>query len=483
MRVLAAIWMFLLASAAPAQTEADPRRAELDEQVCKLLLQFARHADVQRLPSRARQAYQLVLEHYDEEQPAARKQLGFRKVDGEWQAVEGFEFDADRADASRIRRVERAWDKACEKACELHREFGQALDAEGHRARAVAQFERALAFCPDDEVSHLALGHVEFEGFFGTEEQVATARRMREIRAFATSLRERDYEVEDLPPERLPATLQKSGLEFCGVRSEHFTHWYTGTREGAHDGIKWAERAWDLLGFLLQDDAAQRLPNTRKWFARLKTRAEQIQMLSNAPESRGEYTMDIAKLFSTSDWLESGGRVEFGVMWHRNEADTVVGHVANRNMPRSNEAFEEGLVHVCTWLLCGTTKASYIALPKTVAGGFEPLGNDPDQWRRRLQDQIEQGNSWPLRQLPRERRDHFRPEARLKAWSFLAFLIARYPDTWHQTVRSFGKASTLTVEDVEAKFREATGRDIAELESEWRQWARRGSRWGQASGL
>ena len=68
-----------------------------------------------------------------------------------------------------------------------------------------------------------------------------------------------------------------------------------------------------------------------------------------------------------------------------------------------NPALSEGLVHACTWLLCGTTATSYASLPRTVAGNHEVLGNDPEQWRRRLWGLMDTRKDWPLEQLPRER--------------------------------------------------------------------------------
>ena len=145
-----------------------------------------------------------------------------------------------------------------------------------------------------------------------------------------------------------------------------------------------------------------------------------------------------------------------------------------------NEGLGEGLNHVMTWILCGSVHTYFADLPKTVAGDAV-MPRDPDKWIERLWDEIDQGEDMPLVVVPRERADNFRDSTRLKAWSFMHWMLARYPDKWLPLIDGCG-IPKITPEGVEAVFLEVLGRPLEEIEREWRDWARRGSKLGEASG-
>lgn len=471
----------LLPSVLAAQAEPDPRRTALDEEAATLLCNFARQAERQKWPSRAQQVYRMVLEHYDEENVAAHKGLGRRLVDGAWIEGESAGSDTDEASERTRARLEKAWERVRSRVAEMHRELAQQLDEEGQVARSLEQFERAVALDPEDRRSHEALGHRQLDGFWAPAEWIECAERMRAIRAFADELRERTYEVREVPQDQLPAELKRSGLTFHGARSEHFVHWNVESQEEAERGLQWAERAWDLLGFLLGDSAHERRAEALRYHARLQRKEQQKQLLEASEACRGEYTLSQALMFGGSAFNAPGGRGSYAIMHRRTRDDEVVGHVVKRHMSVENPALSEGLVHACTWLLCGTTATSYASLPRTVAGNHEVLGNDPEQWRRRLWGLMDTRKDWPLEQLPRERYDNMRQEARIKAWSFVAFLLGRYPDRWLQIMYELGSDKGLTVELVQERMEAATGRTLSSLDEEWREWARRDSPWGKVS--
>ena len=85
-------------------------------------------------------------------------------------------------------------------------------------------------------------------------------------------------------------------------------------------------------------------------------------------------------------------------------------------------------------------------------------------------------------QVPRERMDHFRDEVRVKSWSFVLWLLARHPDEWHGLLGELAKENLLP-EQVQDGFGKRFGREIGDVEQEWREWARRDSRIGKAAGL
>jgi hypothetical protein len=110
------------------------------------------------------------------------------------------------------------------------------------------------------------------------------------------------------------------------------------------------------------------------------------------------------------------------------------------------------------------------------------LARDPGVWLERLYSEIAAGKDWPLVQVPRERYDNFHESARIKTWSFMLWLVARYPERWPRLLEDVSKPNQLP-EDVAAAFREVLERDVGEIEAQWRKWARSNSRIGKASGL
>ncbi|MFK7740074.1 MAG: hypothetical protein AB8H80_07090 [Planctomycetota bacterium] len=475
--------MVFLAALLPAQEAANAERAAMEKQVVKSLLQFARQAKGQRLPSRAREVFQMILDHYDEDLVAARKGLGFRNVAGEWERSKRYKKAEDAADAQRRGRVGKAWQRTCVKVGGLHRDYGKQLQEAGDISQALYQFERALTFLPEDRDCHLGLGHVAIDGFFGTEVQVATVARLREIRSYAAEVIGRDFDVEMLDSGLMPKSLQKTGLTFYGARSKHFTHWHGVSAEVAAESLQWAERAHELANFLLGSHATKMRSRDPRYLAVVKDHADRDVLLVKAPEACGDYTIDQAKLFGGSQFKDDGRRwAEYAVYREIGHDDQIVGHVFKRHVSVRNMAFSEGLVHAATWLLCGTTQSTYSTLPKTVTKGFKPLGSDPERWRMLLWDAIDGEGSYPLVHLPRERADNFRQEARLKTWSFVVFLLARYPNDWAILMSEMGGSKDLTVELVGERIQKVLDRSVGELEAEWREWARRGSRWGRVSG-
>ncbi|MCK5940818.1 MAG: hypothetical protein KAI24_02515 [Planctomycetes bacterium] len=473
--------LILLAAAAPAQDDYDERRAEVDQKVVRKLVAFGRRATGLKQAEDARVAFQMVLDHYDIDQPTARKGLGFRKVGDEW--VEGKARLGDTVeDAKKAARVRREWEKTCKAVGKIHGAFGMELLADGEISRANYQLERALEFSPDVEEWHRALGHEEVDGFFGTGEQVAFVRRFREIREKARELATAAYEVRDLPQSEVPKELRPSGFAFYGARSKHFTHWVIDSQEQARESVQWAERARALSHFVAGDAISKATPRNEKYLVILRTHEQFETLLAQSPVTRGKYTFEQAKLFGGSNYKVGKGWAYIENQPLEDSADRVVGHTVRRHfVGRHNDGFGEGCVHAMTWLMVGTLKSHFTKLQHTVTKGMKPLQRRPDDWRERLHAEVAAGNDWPMAQIPRERIDNFRDSVRVKSWSVVLFLMARFPDRWYAFLASLPDVKGLTVEQVEKCFEDELGCTVGKVDAEWREWAREGSRIGRAT--
>jgi len=474
----------LLGSMLPAQAArpTEVQEAQVAAKAANVLCTFARTAESNKQPSRAHDAYRLVLAQYDDQNKAARVGLGFRLVDGTWQApTDPATPPADTATARQKSTVETAWRSCTKQLGKLHRELGFAL-WKSDEAAARRHLERGLRLDPDDARSHELLGHEEVNGFRGDAQQIAFVRRLLAIRQQAATAREQEFEVRDLPASEMPKELQATGLPFAGARSQRFTYWVVESPEAARAAVLWAERAFALLQFLFGDDSPGRLQPSLQWNCVVRTDAQRDTLLQSGAAMRGKLSAEEARAFGGLVFDVRNGQASWSMYDVAHDADMAVGHATKRCCRRINPALSEGLVHAMTWLLCGTTRCRFGTIPKTYSGTFELPPSDPEKWLERLQDLIDTGEAWPLVQLPRERLDGFRDDVRLEVWSFVLWLLARHPSDWQELVLQLNKNDMLP-ETAAAAFQTALGRDVAEVEAEWHEWARRGSPIGKATRL
>ena len=471
-------------SSSAAQTqELDKLRAKTTKQITKTLVAFGRRAESTKMPSLAREAYRQILAHYDNDNNTARKGLGYRRQNGAWQRVkaEGSLAD-DTADDRQRSSIEKVWKTTRQRVAKMHRTLAVALRDAGHGELAREQFARILFYLPQDRESHVALGHASVGDYYGSEVEVAFARKMLAMLEQAAEIAEREYDIEPLPVDKMPAALRATGLPFVGARSKHFTYWVIESLEDAENSLTWAERSYDMLGELLGSKRRFRRPDNMRWTALVRTDAQREVVFAKSPQTTGEYSVDQARLFAGSVFQVRGGNAGIYIHERSQDADHAVAHVTKMHfLGGRNAGLGEGLVHAMTWMMCGSTLTFYASLPKTVSGKFELPRNDPEAWRERLEDEIRTGQDMPLVQIPRERYDNFRESTRVKSWSFMVFLLARHPNRWYGLVDGLSKKD-LMPEQVAEIFAEQLDCTLEEVEAEWRAWCRPGSALGKASG-
>jgi hypothetical protein len=345
------------------------------------------------------------------------------------------------------------------------------------------ELDMALSYLPGDAACHRALGHKEAHGFWGNEQDVALVGRMRAILTAADDIRERSFEIKELADADLPIELSQTGMKFYGARSEHYTYWTVDSFAVASACAQASERCHALLTHLLGDQAAAVRGDAFRWHVVLRTEEQRDNLFIKSPSTMGPFKLDQARLFAGMGFTaQAGGRAS--ATWHVPglDMDHCVANVTKRHfLDLRNDGFGEGLVHVTTWLLCDSARTYFSDLPKTVASGQKPLDRDPVKWFERLYKEIDEGRDQPLAVVPRERSDNFRDSTRVKSWSFMFWVMARYPGKWLPLI-DLVSVPKLTVEAAEAAFEQALGQPVAAIEKEWRRWARRDSPLGKASG-
>ena len=188
-----------------AQDEFAKDEQTLTKNCIKSLIRFANKAKGKKVGPRAKQALDLVLE-YDTDHKRARSELGFRKVKGQWVGLPKNKRKKwrDKADYEGRYQVVEDWAKTATELSIQHAKIGLKLKDAGKSDRATYHLDKAVYYNPHNKDANIALGHKEGPGFYGTDHQIAYAKRMKEIEIKAVEFARKQYPVTELSPDQPP---------------------------------------------------------------------------------------------------------------------------------------------------------------------------------------------------------------------------------------------------------------------------------------
>jgi hypothetical protein len=494
MRTKTILFSLLLLPFAGLRAQADFAKdeAELQKKASVILVRFAENATRNKVGPRAKQAYDLVLDHYDLENAAARHALGFTKVKDKWEqgALDKRPKWEDKANNEQRYKVIDEWYKTAMQLGALHRELGLKMMKGENLVRGGYHLELAVGYNPMDVESHKALGHTETKGFWGTEVETAFVARMKEIETKALELAKKEYEVTPLPAGELPEELKRTGLEFHGVKTAHNKIWTRGTQENADNCGKWAERGLDFLVYLMGEDKAKRFGvaqrvASRGWVGFIWTTMERDDFLKLNPQIYEGKTIEDAKLFANVQWKSATGPATVYMrLTPAQMHDNLIVQMFEYGLTGgANKALAEGLNHAATWYLMSTSITHHGARPEgTVTGRELQLPESTNWWMRHMRDQALAGSDYPINQCPREPLSQFRNDVRVKVWSFMTWVLAAYPDKWLDFFTKIPPDHNPGPDEVDALGEKVFGKKLAEVEGEWRKWARGDSGIAAATG-
>jgi len=482
---------------AAAQDAFAKEEAELVKQCVSTLSTFASVAESNKIGQRAKQAYDLCLQ-YNPNQEQARSKLGFRKEKDQWIALppEKRKKWVDRGNYEGRFKVMDEWAKTAIKLGELHRKLGLKLKEAGNLERATYHLDKAVYYNAADKEANLALGYKEGPGFYGTDEQITFAKKMKEIEFKAVEFARKDYPVQALPLEQMPIELQnlrddapewmkKPSFDIFGAKSEHFTVWTRGTQENADTSVKWAERALEFGVFLLGEDRAkklqfvQRAARTYAWQGFLFTSSERETLLKAQGNKHvlGNGTPEDAMRFVNNTWRAKEGLAVIYIAGSpRSVQDHVIADVfMDGLLIGRNDGIGQGIVHAVTWYMKATSISRWGALPEgSVSEDALRLPEGTNWWMRTVRDQAVSGQDMPFLQVPREKLSRFRNDTRLKSWSMMTWMMAAYPDKWLDFFLALPNVDKKvpTLEDLEPIVVAKLGKASEQIDAEWREWAR-----------
>lgn len=502
---MAALTAALSAPLVPAQLPHGKAERQLATRCVSLLERFAKLAERHRVGPRTAAAFREILRRYDSDHLGARKALGYRRTRSGWKPRLARRIWLDQADDQQRRTVSRAWRETRSKLAVLHRKHGlsvfETAPAEGRR-----HLEHAIAFDPFDEPAHDRLGHeaATFGGrrYRGTAAELQFIRDLQRLEGEALRLaRKRDHPIQ--VPEQIPRELAVTGAVFHGASSTNFTVFTRGTAEDARDCVQWAERALEFLRFSLGEELAKRLAVVARqkrywaWQGFVWTELECAQLVeknlaTNQTSAFAEHLKAVAPeaasraQFGNIQWFENGRCREIvqkltpAAMHDRMISscwEIAIGLGFGRGpdgKPASppNWPLTEGALHAATWFLKSSVITQRGALPKGTSSAREVrLPASVHWWMRVMRDHAIAGTDMPIRDVARQRSSDFPNAARLKAWSFMTFLMARYPQRWHGFLVAVPGDKVPFPEEVEQASRTVFGRSLEAIEVEWRDWA------------
>ncbi len=459
-----------------AEAQFAKEEADFNKQATRTLMQFASFARGKKVQTREKEAYDLVIASYDENNARARKALGFRKVKGEWQEGPPDKRPVwlDKANNKQRYQVVQKWYDTRKKLGKLHRERGLALfhdETGANVARGGLHLRQAILYDPFDREAHLALGHEEQGGYFGTPDQLAFIQRMKETETTALMLAKKDYEVE--PIDAIPEALAKTGYSFHGARSRHFTIFTRGSQQDADDCAMWAERALEFFEYVAGKKAARRAKNTMNawgWIGFVWTQTEMKKFEEMNPKlARGEEAQGMGNVI----WRQGQKTVQVATkLTPAAMHDFLIAHVFRYGLYGLNDALIEGVVHASTWFLKSTCMTRFGTTPKGTASSPQiALPEGANWWLRKMRDDATAGTDMPINGVPRTPFWKFHNDARLKSWSFMTWAMARYPDDWVKFIVAVPSDKIPFPKEVDEAGEKVFGKPLVEVEAEWREWA------------
>ncbi len=467
----------------------------LTKNCIKALTRFAGSAKSKKVGPRAKQALDLILE-YDPNHKRTRSELGFRKVKGQWigKPPEKRKKWRDKATYEGRFKVIEDWAKTATQLSIQHAKLGLKLKDAGESKRATYHLGKAVYYNPHHREANIALGHKEGPGFYGTDEQIAYAKRMKEIEIKAVEFARKQYPVEELNPDQppqefvnlidnAPEWMLKPSFEIHGAKSARFTVWARGSQGLANESVMWGERTVDFCVWLMGEKAAKRLRFVERasgrwaWQGFLATNREREEFLKANPKVLAGRTVAEARRFANNNWRTKGGIAVMKVgASHRRIHDALIAYVVMDGLTaQRNDGIGQGIIHAVTWYLKSTSIAKWGAIPEgTVGQDSLELPEGTNWWMRTIRDQAVSHQDWAFAQVPREKLSRFRNDCRLKTWSLMTWMMAAYPDAWLNFYLGLPDADTKvpTLEDVEAVVVKELGKPSAVIDAEWREWGR-----------
>ncbi len=439
--------------------------------------------------NRARKIWVEVVTEYDGDHEPSWNALGYVRLGTAWAPDSSRPYpERDTAPPSRATALERAWRKLGDKLAAGHRRVAERAAADGDEAVATAHYRRVLRFRPDDAAAAAALQLAQFDGLFGTPEELAILQRSHYLRHVVAWLRTYEPVVEDMDRDARQPSLARAGVEHRGVRTANFVVWGDVSRDWLVAAATHAERALWLARSLFRGFADYRDEPLQSAELAFFTERDAWEAVVRANE-------DVFEQGEMQFLLEScaAARVHSGARWvyvaYEDLLSRLLDHVVRAVVvdlaAMRPAALKEGIGHALVNLLLGRNlvfllgRAGGESRPGTVAGGVtfdaeEAAMVDVNDWVGMVLEQAWRQDDAPFARLPAVPAHRMGGDDRVLAWAVCDYLMRRDP----ALLRALSDAGVgaAVPGDVWSAFGAMRGTPpLDELQSDWRRfWTEEG---------
>ncbi len=467
----------LVASSAVAQSTGE---AEFFSKAVKKLNSYATRCMKGGYPSRGKELWLELLKEYDTNDAVARKALGYTQVGASWAPDSRFTYPTkDTPDAGVARILKGQWKGIAKELGAGHRKVAEACAAAGKVERATYHYDRALRFLPADKVAAKARGQKSFEGLSGNELEITLLRRSRLMDREVARLLTKTYKVKKVAAGTKNPLLEKGGVPVIGVESDNFIVWG-----------EWSETV--LIGAAM--NAERSLEFCKKVFAgypeyRWRKKGKLQYAFYNGKETWGEVLRAnegsvngklkfVLENTSATSMGAGQNEVRIAGFGHKGTVDDyAVRIVAQVYAGLSADALNEGIGHAVVGKFFGRNLIFSVAQEDSRDRGTNTGLKQrrakfkmPDLaiWEELAVDLAWEGTSTVAGKLPLLKSSNFPSEARIKAWSFLDYLLRRDPSY----IRLLDRARGSNVQDVNGRFDKKTKGEptLVSLDHDWREF-------------
>ncbi|MCB9915133.1 MAG: hypothetical protein H6828_08295 [Planctomycetes bacterium] len=467
----------------------DKLEASVREKNAKALNDYAEDAFKQGFPKVAKKIWLMLLSEYDPDNASAHKALGEIQQGGKWipdPEAKPYPKD-DNPDVNKAKALKKKWEAVAHKVAGEHMKLAAEYDKAGRTDKSRPHYEKVVRFEPDNETAQQALDYKEVAGLSGTDLEQKLYERSKLIERAVAEEAHKDYPVERLPDSNRNPLLDKANVSYISVKSEHFIVRGDFDEDLLKEAAVLGERAMRVMEAVASGYEDRFSLDPRRWitdWAFFQDQNTYIQVVNSNKELIG----DDARLKFITEQTRGTALVDnehraFIDLQAPNNAkgveDGAVRNVAQDASGFVSVALREGIGHTVVGMMFNNNRAFIVdreTQQRTSTGEEDVDAYSPnmDTWK-----DLAVESAWrltqetPAGQLPLIKADKFTDDARIKAWSFVDYMVRRDPGLLHDLDKLGDQGTYLRVQE---KFNKEEGDvTLQQLEKEWKDF------WTEAS--
>lgn len=455
----------LLASVA-AQNE----EAEFNLRQAKALNAFAKKAFDKGFPRIAKVVWMRVHKLYDPENAEAWTALGYVKIGSSWNPDPKRPYPTtDTGSGAEGQPLQRQWEALMKDLANQHRQQAEKWSKAGNKARADKHWAMVLRWVDNDEQAQKALAHVEVGGLTGTELEKTLYERSKMIEKAVEEQSKIAYEIKEANGTEC-APLLRAQVPYVTVTSEHFMlHGDAAELENLKEALRWAERTLRVCQVAFPWEVkVEKWPGDWAYFTADEL-YKQILKANQVP--------DLAWKLEHSKTSGIGNTVVGATSGKQVLFDACVRNVAQGYSGFGTDGYREGIGHTLVGMIFNNNRLFSVDLKKqqgTAASEEDREFQSPDfdVWKNlSLELAWRSTGGVPANKLPFCDAANFPNEERIKAWSFVDYMMRRDPtmlQTMDRIARDFQQRRIKQPAEFEKAFTEKhPDVTIPQLDKEW----------------